>query len=309
VNRVRTIGAVVASGAAIMLALSPMASAASTPTASTFRSGDPITVLQGESWELVVDVTSGDGTAIGPTDGTVDFYLSGQGEAYITGLAVQPGGVAYITPTTAQPQLEPGSYDATAAFIPAAGSTFAASSTAVVSITVIARDAYVLVEITVDAAVYTHPHARVALEGTYIEQSGVPAGTWTFTVTEGTSLMGPVVFTAEVAQDAGSGPVELDIEGALENTGFYHLESNFVPADPSVFDGVDARVRPYSSFSIPEGFYESASPAQPAAVFENPVGYAVAALAGALLVLVVVAVIVAIRRRRIPRVSVDDPAQ
>lgn len=305
----RSTGAVLAAGAAIMLALVPIASAASTPTTSTFQSVDPITVLQGETWELVVDVTSADGTAIGPTDGTVDFYLSGLGEAYITGLAVQPGGVTYITPPTTQAPLAPGTYDATAAFIPAAGSAFAASSTAPVSITVVARDVYVLVEITVDASMYRHPHARLSLEGTYIEQSGVPAGTWTFIVTEGTSFTGPVVFTDEVAQAANGGPVELDIDGVLENTGFYHLESNFVPADPSVFDGVDARVRPYSSFSIPEGFYESTSPAQPAAVIEVPVSYAIVAAAAVVLILVVVAAILLIRRRRATRVSVDDPAQ
>jgi hypothetical protein len=255
-------------------------------------------VAFGEQWLAESKVVlNGSGAPAGPTDGTIDFYLTGIGGAFASAVPIQPGGVAYLSQPDAQPMLAAGVYDITAVFTPALGTGYSSSQTTTpLTLTIQPLEVVPAARVLEPEVGAEGASVELSLGGSYTElKQNSPAGVWDVQVL---SPKGEPVFGSRVEQPAALEPLTVPVDAELKSGTQYSVSVVFT-ADPALAGGVT--VTP-----VPELAFETV-PAGPLDWALAPVAAplpAMIAVGAVLLALLAAAVVLAVRRA--PR-RADDP--
>lgn len=232
----RAIGAAVFAAlllGAASLAIAPTAAHADNlDTTTAFTTTSPVEAAFGGPWVLTVQVNTNQyPLTLMPSSGTVDVYIEGSPGAYVTGVPLSPGGVAYVAQPENHPLLGSGTFSVTAEFVPASGEGVNGSRTATPATLVIAPLAVTAAAvITADPAVSASPVISASLTGPYVSaREGAPAGEWSFSVTDedGEETFSAVIAQAEGAKEA----ILVSVDTQLARGTTYTLTSTFTPAD------------------------------------------------------------------------------
>jgi hypothetical protein len=218
----------------------------------SFVTASPVQTAFGGNWnvQIATRYASYPDVPVPPSQATVEVYLSGREGAFASNLPIQPDGSVYVSQSAAS-TLPPGEYQMTAALVPVAGGFMTGSQTTtplVLQITSYAVDA----DIAIDQASVAggRPVIEASLSGQFVETTGsVPAGTWAFEVTRGTTT----VLETEVAQDAGATEaLRYEITEKLATGTDYAVNATFTPID-SLAAGLEVTQPSAASFHTPGG--------------------------------------------------------
>lgn len=233
----------------------PTPASAAVPSSIEFLGPSSITAEFGSPWSFTLAVKTyydrPEGMRAGPTDGTVDIFLSGVGDAFATDLPIQADGLVYFAQPLSKPLLAAGTYEVSAIYSPAPGSYLDSSQTGVMpTLEITPLTVVPAVEASNDPAIAKHPVITASLGGPYTKsQNGSPAGTWTFRVSE--TAEGAEVFSTDVPQQHGDAePIRVEVVATLTSGTDYTVTAEFAPSG-ELAGGIDVAPVPTASFSTP----------------------------------------------------------
>ena len=215
---------------------------ADTLTSTYFVGERTVEAPFGSDWLLTVAVNPvgvAVADSVGPTDGTIEVLVDGA--AFVDGLPVNPGGLAYIAQPVTAPLLAAGEHEITAVFTPEPGGEYRTSVTRfTTTLTITPLGVTPFVEIVTAADEVAVPTVRTSFSGAYVDELGAPpAGEWQVTVLDDT---GDEVFSQAARQPTESAdgtidPLDIPITARLDSGATYSVDTQFV-ADASVASGV-----------------------------------------------------------------------
>jgi hypothetical protein len=237
----------------LQLAVGVAPASADEGTTVEFTTPSPVQVAFGENWVIraATQAVYLDGSFPGtPTLGTVDVFLTGMDEPFLTALPIQEDGSVYITQPAGKPNLPAGEYQMSAVLHASSASGLPDShSTTPVVLTVTAYG--VIAAVTADPTTLAdEPVLEARLTGQFVDETGgAPGGTWTFVVSAGDET----VVEAEVAQEPGAQePLRYPITEELDQGTDYRVSSTFTPVE-SLAGGVEVQQPADTTFRTPDG--------------------------------------------------------
>ena len=296
-NRLVSLAAAGATLGALVLLPALPADAAGTPTTIAFTT-PTLTVGYASNWTLEVDVKAAYAT-FDSGAGTVNILIKGLPGVYESGIPLNDGGVAFVSPPSSKPPLGAGTYKLTAVFQPSGGSGFDDSQTtksATLTVTPIAVQSSATIVQTVRD---NTPTADVVAKLTAAKGVTTPAGTWTVKVLDAANGA-----TSTVSADLAAGataPTTLELPSSVKPARSYTVTTTFEP-DTSVSDGYAVTNAAPQTLNLPDSSIVQ--------VLTNPTPepyWLLAALGLVLLALIAVAIILLVTRK--PRPAVVSPAQ
>ena len=222
---------IVATVAALLLVPALPAVAASNPTKIVFDTPSE-TVGYGSNWNLSITVSAAY-TEFDSSSGTVNVLIKGVPGVYASGIPVNDGGVAFLSPPSAKPPLGAGTYTLTAVFQPSGGTGLGDSQTkspATLTVSPIGLQATATVVQTVRN---NAPSADVVAKLTPAKGATNPAGTWDVVAVD---AAGGASLTASATVAAGTvDPTTIELP-SVKPAHDYTVTTTFVP-DPSISNG------------------------------------------------------------------------
>ena len=243
------------------LALAPAlpAAAEGMPTTTKFVGAASQEISFGSAWFVKIQVRQAEYySPLDSADGTVDVFAKGIAEPLGDDLPLTRDGIAFFSQPAGNPLLAAGSYELSAVFTPASGTSNATSRTTKTATLVITPLAVATsFSIVDDPARYPVPTVEARVSGAYVDATGqAPVGSWAIVVTDSA---GAEVFTSTAAQSADSSiPTPIAVTSGTEPGETYTVNAVFTPAETIAGGLTVGASEPVEFTTTPAGAFDGA---------------------------------------------------